>query len=211
MSKSAPGSKRRTSKTSHSKNPKAEQRATIEPLRESERFVRQITELSPVVLNVFDLVTERHTYFSSNTVGLFGYTPDEIAHMQNHYAVLVHPEDVPRVRDNITRLKRLEDDETVEFECRVQRRDGAWGWVAARSMIFGRDEHGEPRQIINATLDITEHKRLENALWASEERFRRYFELELIGMAITSPRKGIIEVNDQISDLRDPSYFQAQK
>ena len=78
-------------------------------------------------------------------------------------------------------------------------------------MIFGRDEHGEPRQIINATLDITEHKRLENALWASEERFRRYFELGLIGIAITSPRKGIIEVNDQISDLRDPSYFQAQK
>src|SRR5438309_758675 len=70
-----------------------------------------------------------------------------------------------------------------------------------RSMIFGRDEHGEPRQIINATLDITEHKRLENALWASEERFRRYFELGLIGIAITSPRKGIIEVSDQICEI----------
>lgn len=201
MRKSRPASKRRTSKSSRSTNSKVKQPATTEALCESERLIRQITELSPAVLNIFDLVTERHTYFSSNSVNLFGYTPDEIAQMKNHYAVLVHPEDVPRVRDNIARLKRLEDGETVEFECRVQRRDGEWRWIAARSMIFGRDEHGEPRQIINATLDITERKRLENALRASEERFRRYFELGLIGMAITSPSKGIIEVNDQICEI----------
>src|ERR1700681_1647144 len=37
----------------------------------------------------------------------------------------------------------------------------------------------------------------EDALRASEERFRRCFELGLIGMAITSPEKGCIEVNDE--------------
>ncbi|HXB75355.1 MAG TPA: PAS domain S-box protein [Candidatus Acidoferrales bacterium] len=41
----------------------------------------------------------------------------------------------------------------------------------------------------------------EQALGASEERFRRYFELGLIGMAITSPSKGWIEVNDQICEI----------
>jgi PAS domain S-box-containing protein len=35
-------------------------------------------------------------------------------------------------------------------------------------------------------------------LRANEERFRRYFDLGLIGMAMTSPAKGIIEVNDEI-------------
>jgi PAS domain S-box-containing protein len=43
-----------------------------------------------------------------------------------------------------------------------------------------------------------ERQRAEEALRASEERFRRYFELGLIGMAITSPAKGFIEVNDKI-------------
>lgn len=46
--------------------------------------------------------------------------------------------------------------------------------------------------------DVTEHKRIEEALRVSEERFRRYFELGLIGMAITSPRKGCLEVNDEL-------------
>ncbi len=35
----------------------------------------------------------------------------------------------------------------------------------------------------------------------SEERFRRYFELGLIGMAVTSPAKGMVEVNDECCRL----------
>jgi len=35
-------------------------------------------------------------------------------------------------------------------------------------------------------------------LRVSEERFRRYFDLGLIGMAITSPSKGCVEVNDEL-------------
>jgi PAS domain S-box-containing protein len=46
--------------------------------------------------------------------------------------------------------------------------------------------------------EMIERKRAEEALRASEERFRRYFELGLIGMGITSPSKGILEVNDEL-------------
>ena len=39
----------------------------------------------------------------------------------------------------------------------------------------------------------------EEEVCQSQERFRRYFELGLIGMAITSLTKGIIDLNDEIS------------
>src|SRR3982074_360012 len=35
------------------------------------------------------------------------------------------------------------------------------------------------------------------ALRVSEEHYRRYFDLGLIGMALTSPSKGILEVNGE--------------
>ena len=35
----------------------------------------------------------------------------------------------------------------------------------------------------------------------SEERFRRYSELSLVGMAITSVAKGIVEVNDELCNI----------
>jgi PAS domain S-box-containing protein len=46
--------------------------------------------------------------------------------------------------------------------------------------------------------EIADRVRAEEALRVSEERFRRYFELGLVGMALTSPTKGIIEVNDEL-------------
>jgi PAS domain S-box-containing protein len=45
---------------------------------------------------------------------------------------------------------------------------------------------------------LIQRKRAEEALRVSEERFRRYFDLGLIGMAITSPSKGCVEVNDEL-------------
>jgi PAS domain S-box-containing protein len=46
--------------------------------------------------------------------------------------------------------------------------------------------------------EMIERKRAEEVLRSTEERFRRYFDLGLIGMAITSPAKDILEVNDEL-------------
>jgi PAS domain S-box-containing protein len=42
---------------------------------------------------------------------------------------------------------------------------------------------------------------LEDAPHRQEKRFRRFFELGLIGMAITSPTKGVLEVNDRLCEI----------
>jgi PAS domain S-box-containing protein len=172
-----------------------------ETLREKENFIRHVNELSPVVLDVYDLVTGHHTYFSSDALKVYGYTGDEMAQMQDPFAALLQPEDIPRILENVNRLKRLGDGEINEFECRIRRGDGERRWINARSMIFARDEKGEARQIISATFDVTERKETEEKLIESEKRFRSYFELGLIGMAITSPTKGCLAVNDEFCKI----------
>jgi PAS domain S-box-containing protein len=47
-------------------------------------------------------------------------------------------------------------------------------------------------------VELLERRRADEALRASEERLRRYFDLGLIGMAITTPAKGCLEVNGEL-------------
>ena len=49
--------------------------------------------------------------------------------------------------------------------------------------------------------DITERKLAEEARRSSEARFRSYFDLPLVGMAMSSPEKGVTAANDRICEI----------
>jgi PAS domain S-box-containing protein len=49
--------------------------------------------------------------------------------------------------------------------------------------------------------EIAERKQAERWLMESEERFRSYFEQGLVGMAILSPKKDWIEVNERLTEI----------
>lgn len=51
------------------------------------------------------------------------------------------------------------------------------------------------------SLDTTGRERAEGSMKESESRFRSYFDLGLIGMAVTSPIKGWTEVNERLCDI----------
>jgi PAS domain S-box-containing protein len=159
------------------------------PLSEQERFIHQIAELTPVVRTVFDLLTEHDTYISPDVVNMRGYKPDELAQMKDLFSDLLHSEDVTQVREHFAQLKHAVDGEVREIEYRIRHRNGEWRWLMSRHMPFARDQQGEVRQVVTATLDITERKRAEETLRERDERFWSHFELGLIGMAITSPTK----------------------
>ena len=49
--------------------------------------------------------------------------------------------------------------------------------------------------------EIAERQRTASELYKERERFRSYFALPLVGIAITSPEKGWLEVNDKLCDI----------
>jgi PAS domain S-box-containing protein len=106
-----------------------------------------------------------------------------------------------------TRWEVLPDLIGAPFEgaCRRAMDEGVTGYVEAYSppfdRWFGETAYPSANGIAVQAHDITNRKRAVERLRASEARFRSYFELGLIGMAITSPTRGIVEVNDCICEV----------
>ena len=169
---------------------------------ERENFIDQIAERTPVVISVFDLASRRFTYVSRDVVAILGYTSEEIREMEEPFAALAHHDDVPRYQQCLTQcltvIRDVPNGEVCEIDHRARRRDGEWRWLLSRLMLFPGNAHRGSQQVAAATVDITTRKWADEALRSSEERFRSIFELGLIGMAITSPDKGIVAVNDEI-------------
>ena len=59
--------------------------------------------------------------------------------------------------------------------------------------------------------NVTERKKAEEALRNAEARYRSYFELPLIGIAITSPEKSWLEANDRLLAILGYTWQELKK
>ena len=85
-------------------------------------------------------------------------------------------------------------------EKRYLSKDGRVVWVR-NSVSLLRDSGGEPLQVIVLVEDITDSKRAEEALRASEERFRRVFAHAATGMTLQSVEGVFLEVNRAFCEI----------
>jgi PAS domain S-box-containing protein len=102
---------------------------------------------------------------------MLGYDREEIEPHLSSWERLVHPDDAPAA---MAAVQAHLDGATPIYaaEHRLRHRDGRWVWVLDTGRIIARDDQGRPIRVCGIHLDITDRKQAEEALRASEERFR---------------------------------------
>ena len=103
---------------------------------------------------------------------MYGLPPGGFEGGYEGWAKLIHPDDLPRAEEDVRRAL-----ETGEYfsEFRVIWPDGSVHWLEIRAHVF-KDGHEKPVRIMGVNMDITERKRQEEALRASEQRWRTMAE-----------------------------------
>lgn len=137
--------------------------------------------------------------WSDEVYRMFGLARGEATPVLATFSAAVHADDRRRVQDAIAAA--LAGTRPYDVEFRIIRPDGSERFIHSQAEVV-RDKAGTPVRMTGTSHDITERKQTEDKLRKSDQRFRRYFELGLIGMAITLPDKGIAEVNDKNGSWR---------
>jgi PAS domain S-box-containing protein len=136
------------------------------------------------------------TNWNKGATRIFGYTADE---MIGTSIMRLIPADRQDEENQI--LSKIRHGESVEhFETLRQAKDGRLIAVSVTASPIN-DANGNVVGVSKVARDITERLQAVEALRKSEERFRSYFELGQIGMAITSSTKGCLEVNDKMCQI----------
>ncbi|MDH5763035.1 MAG: PAS domain S-box protein [Nitrospinota bacterium] len=176
-------------------------------VRERTIDLERITREKDLILNtagegIYGLDREGNaTFLNPAAEKILGYSSEELIGTSMH---------------QMTHHSRADGSPYPREECRIYNaiRDGQAHYVSDE--VFWRKDStpvtveyvcnpiNEDGKLVGAVVtfkDITERKRAEEELQKSEEKFRKYFELPLVGIAITSLEKGWLEVNDRLCDF----------
>jgi len=168
-------------------------------LRESEARLHDALEASGD--GVWDYYPEtQRLLLSSRCKAMLGYGDEEIGDTLEDWEQLVHPADLEEVRKDFWKHVATET-AMYRSEYRLRCKDGSYLWVLDRGRVLDRDESGQAIRVIGTHVDISERKDMEQALRASEEKFRGIFELAPVGLAFNDLATGqFIDANQSLLD-----------
>jgi PAS domain S-box-containing protein len=145
----------------------------------------------------WELETDRVTW-SDELHRIYGVRPERFAGTYAASLERVHPDDRARVERVIDTA--VDERRAWSLDYRIVRPDGELRMIHARGEVIC-DERGRPAVVHGTCQDVTEARRVEDALRAAEQLFRRAFDDAPIGMALIDLEGRWLRLNRAISQM----------
>lgn len=119
--------------------------------------------------------SSNEVFFSAEWKKMLGYSADEIGNTLTEWDSRVHPEDKARCYEDLQKHFSGESS-FYQNEHRMLCKDGSYKWILDRGKVIEWDEIGKPLRVIGTHTDISERRKVEEALLLSEQKYRHIFE-----------------------------------
>lgn len=111
------------------------------------KLLGSILAVEPGTVYVFDLVNDRFLYLSDGWLKRIGHTPESLTSLTDPLAHLIHPDDLPTIRQSREIWRHSSMDQIRYIEYRLRYPDGQWGWMVSHEIPFAQ-ENAEVTQIL---------------------------------------------------------------
>jgi len=134
------------------------------------RLADRVRRLIPYTVYIYDIERQRVLWLTEHLGRSLGYSEAEVSAMKDGVLdTLLHPDDLARLPELLTRWKDVADEAVLEVEYRMRTRDGHWRWMLGQDVVFERDASGAVTKLIGTCLDITDLKLLQSRLAETEK------------------------------------------
>ncbi|MBL0729268.1 PAS domain-containing protein [Piscinibacter sp. HJYY11] len=106
------------------------------------------------------------------SVALLGYQVGDMAHTQQAWDKLIHPEDLAG-NEAAYQAHAAGKTPAYESEYRARAKDGSWRWLAERGRIVEWAPDGSPRRMVGTISDVTQRRQAEHDSAERDERLRQ--------------------------------------
>ncbi|UOQ98977.1 PAS domain-containing protein [Hymenobacter sp. 5317J-9] len=154
-------------------------RATVEELRHNRHLLRQVVDLVPNLIYIYDLRLERNTYCNRRIELVLGYTSEELLAFPDGTLLpgLLPHEAQQRLREHWAAVARLPDGEVLTLEYSVRHRNGSLRWLRSSHTPFARGADGAVTSIIGVAEDITDRRATDAHRRSASERLAEQHRL----------------------------------
>ncbi|TGM12448.1 PAS domain S-box protein [Leptospira selangorensis] len=139
-------------------------------------------------------LTDRTAHWSSDTGSIFGIDLQDFDNATQVFMDLVHPDDQNMIRKYV-KSSLFGKENAINIEYRVFHPDGTIHWLEVKGQVY-RNSKNIPRRMAGIVADITDRKKSEEKLKASEARFQTFYRFANEAIIFLDPRtESILDTN----------------
>ena len=173
-----------------------ERKQAEKALEESEKILRRTFDQSLIGAAIVDLDKRFHRV-NREFCRFTGYSEQELKSLT--WVDITYPEDVERDYVHLAKLLNGEI-ETYRTQKRYIRKDGKIVWGNLSVQVI-KDHDRRPLFFAPMVEDITDRKTAEERIRQNEVQFQAAFESAPLGMALVSPDRRLLDVNQRLCEM----------